>query len=66
MSLEIGEVTGMTENELKLTKTSCVEEVLRVVRVQKLVMLFLSGMTENELKFKKTSCVEEVMTVKKN
>ena len=26
-------LSGMTENELKLTKTSCVEEVLGVVRV---------------------------------
>ena len=59
--LEMLLLYGMTENELKLTKTSCVEEVLGVVRVQRLVMLLLSGMMENELKQTKTSRVEEVM-----
>ena len=48
-------LSGMTENVLKLTKTSCVEEVLGVVRVYRLVMLLLSGMTENVLKLTKTS-----------
>ena len=54
-------LSGMTENELKLTKTSFVEEVLGVVPLQRLVMLLLSGMTENKLKLIKTSCVEEVL-----
>ena len=54
-------LSGMTEKDLKLTKTSCVEKVLGVVQVWRLVMLLLSGKTENELKLTKTSCVEEVL-----